>query len=105
MASAGDAKILLLDFTMPFLAGGCVEIRLAARERLHGQPFIIRPPEAPKCGELETSTSRPGLGDTRAAAAAAASPSARISGRPSPRCSGASKVSRPPSKSSPAWLR
>ena len=53
MASAGDAKILLLDFTMPFLAGGCVEIRLAARERLHGQPFIIRPPEAPKCGELE----------------------------------------------------
>ena len=43
MASAGDAKILLLDFTMPFLAGGCVEIRLAARERLHDQPFIIRP--------------------------------------------------------------
>ena len=55
MASAGDAKILLLDFTMPFLAGGCVEIRLAARERLHDQPFIIRPPEAPKCGELATN--------------------------------------------------
>ena len=51
MASAGDAKILLLDFTIPCLAG-CVEIRLAAWERLRDQAgsviMPVRPPEAPK---------------------------------------------------------